>query len=277
MLHDFYVVVQVPQGDGQACRRSTGVDETFGSRTDVLEAFEFLLGKLEEAKALIHQYPEPEQFSFNVNLGWMKLDKYYRTLKDSPVYYAAATLHPSVRWAYFDDTWSQDHPDWIQEAKDLVQTLWNTEYCNLEVRATLNDGHVVKKRKTKLSSFEKYREDHRRCQSPIPLPMISLVDEYNCWQSDVSTADGDITDSVQYWISKQSEYPRLSRMALDVMTVRAMSAECERLFSAVGLMVTPLRNRLDASTIGLIQTLRSWLRAGLIDELVRWRLSARAT
>ena len=32
-------------------------------------------------------------------------------------------------------------------------------------------------------------------------------------------------------------------------------------------MVTPLRNRLDASTIGLIQTLRSWLRAGLIDEL----------
>jgi hypothetical protein len=97
--------------------------------------------------------------------------------------------------------------------------------------------------------------------------MISSVDEYNRWQSDVSTADGDITDPVQYWISKQSEYPRLSRMALDVMTVPAMSAECERLFSAVGLMVTPLRNRLDASTIGLIQTLRSWLRAGLIDEL----------
>jgi hypothetical protein len=46
-----------------------------------------------------------------------------------------------------------------------------------------------------------------------------------------------------------------------------MSAECERLFSAVGLMVIPLRNRLDASTIGLIQTLQSWLRAGLIDEL----------
>jgi hypothetical protein len=97
--------------------------------------------------------------------------------------------------------------------------------------------------------------------------MISSVDEYNRWQSDVSTADGDITGPVQYWISKQSEYPRLSRMALDVMTVPAMSAECERLFSAVGLMVTPLRNRLDASTIGLIQTLRSWLRAGLIDEL----------
>jgi hypothetical protein len=45
--------------------------------------------------------------------------------------------------------------------------------------ATFNDGHVVRKCKTKLSSFEKYREDHRRCQSPRPLPMISSVDEYN--------------------------------------------------------------------------------------------------
>ena len=32
-------------------------------------------------------------------------------------------------------------------------------------------------------------------------------------------------------------------------------------------METPLRNRLDASTIGLIQTLRSWLKAGIIDCL----------
>jgi len=32
-------------------------------------------------------------------------------------------------------------------------------------------------------------------------------------------------------------------------------------------MVTPLRNRLDAGTIGLIQTLRSWLRAGIIEDV----------
>ena len=32
-------------------------------------------------------------------------------------------------------------------------------------------------------------------------------------------------------------------------------------------MITPLRSRLDANTIGMAQTLRSWLRAGLMDEL----------
>lgn len=75
--------------------------------TDVLEAFEFLLGKLEDAKLRIERHPEPEQFGININLGWKKLDKYYNTLRDSPVYYATTALYPSLRWDYFDKVWSQ--------------------------------------------------------------------------------------------------------------------------------------------------------------------------
>uniref|UniRef100_A0A0D2XRS9 HAT C-terminal dimerisation domain-containing protein n=1 Tax=Fusarium oxysporum (strain Fo5176) TaxID=660025 RepID=A0A0D2XRS9_FUSOF len=39
-------------------------------------------------------------------------------------------------------------------------------------------------------------------------------------------------------------------MALDLLSVPPMSAECERLFSVAGQMVSPLRTRLEASTIG---------------------------
>jgi hypothetical protein len=56
-------------------------------------------------------------------------------------------------------------------------------------------------------------------------------------------------------------------MAVDFMTVQAMSAECERLFSAAGRMVTPLRNQLEASTIAICQVLRSWLQAGIVEEV----------
>jgi hypothetical protein len=238
--------------------------------SDVLEGFEFLLSKLEEAKALIKNYPEPEQFAINVNLGWMKLDKYYRHLKDSPVYYAAAALSPGLRWTYFEDAWSDSHPEWIDEAKELVKTFWDLEYRHLEVKVTSEEGPVAKKRKTKLSSFDIYREANRRIQSPrssvFPFSQ-AMLDEYECWQSDMKATDRDISDPHQYWIARAKDYPRLSRMALDVMTVPAMSAEVQRLFSAVGLMVTPLRSRLDASTIGVIQILRSWLRAGIIDQL----------
>ena len=58
ILSDFHVVVQALQGDGQPRCRSSGVREAFGSMTDVLEAFEFLLGKLEDAKLHVEKLPE---------------------------------------------------------------------------------------------------------------------------------------------------------------------------------------------------------------------------
>jgi hypothetical protein len=53
-----------------------------------------------------------------------------------------------------------------------------------------------------------------------------------------------------------------------------MSAECERLFSAAGRMVTPLRRRLDVQVIGTCQVLRLWLRAGIIRGLDLFFVSA---
>jgi hypothetical protein len=43
--------------------------------------------------------------------------------------------------------------------------------------------------------------------------------------------------------------------------------DVERLFSVAGQMVSPLRTRLEASTIGVTQTLRSWVRNGLINAV----------
>jgi len=73
---------------------------------------------------------------------------------------------------------------------------------------------------------------------------------------------------LEYWHTKKYEYPRLAQMAVEILSIPAMSAECERLFSSGGLMVSPLRSQLEASTIGLAQTLRSWLKAGVIQDSV---------
>jgi hypothetical protein len=272
LLHDFHVVIKALQGDGKPRERRGGIEETFGSITRVLEAFEFLLKKLEAAKSLIHEYPEPVQFGININLGWAKLDKYYNYLSDSPVYYAAAALTPCLRWRFFENQWGDEHADWIDDAKELVRSLWESEYRDLEVSTTSEDVRVAKKRKTNLSSFDLFCQANRGIESPQPRPSPApssqpTMDEYDRWLLDVSVNDKEVTDPLEYWRSKAKDYPRLSKMALDVMTVPAMSAECERLFSAVGLMITAIRNRLDASTVGLVQILRSWLKAGIIDRL----------
>ena len=96
--------------------------------------------------------------------------------------------------------------------------------------------------------------------------MNAAHDEYDDWLSHPDAKnDAMVTDPVQYWWGKRNEYLRLSRMALDLLSIPPMSAECERLFSVSGQMVSPLRTRLEASTIGITPTLRSWARRGLIE------------
>jgi hypothetical protein len=51
-----------------------------------------------------------------------------------------------------------------------------------------------------------------------------------------------------------------------------MSAECERLFSRAGKMVTNDRWRLKADIIEAEQLLESWLVSGLINRDTAWRV-----
>jgi hypothetical protein len=105
---------------------------------------------------------------------------------------------------------------------------------------------------------------------PARLPALAVIgDEYEVWQRDRESTDGNVRDPLAYWASKQDRYPRLSRMAMDFMTIQPMSAECERAFSAAGRMVPPTRARLDAMTIGICQVLRSWYGAGVAKNGLR--------
>jgi hAT family C-terminal dimerisation region len=211
------------------------------------------------------------------------LNEYYEHLNDSPLIYSAAVLHPAYRWALFDDLWGDDmeRRPWIIKAKEMVQDLWESEYKDLELDDSEVNLPASKRLKTSRNRFTEWRTQKRGLatrgfsvdESLAPSPGSSInnqdLDEYEQWQRDIDDSDALVTDPYEYWHRRHVKYPRLSKMALDLLTVPPMSAECERLFSTSGRMVTKSRNRLDARTIGLCQTLRSWLRAGLISSLDR--------
>ncbi|KAJ0129435.1 ATP-dependent DNA helicase tlh1 [Fusarium oxysporum f. sp. albedinis] len=243
-----------------------------GTSWDLIHAYEFLLETLESAKRAVANFPHGHHLAVNINLGWLKLNEYYEHLNDSPLIYGAAVLHPAYQWALFDDLWGDDDERqlWITKAKEMVQDLWERKYRDLEVDDPEIELPANKRLKTSRNKFTAWRTKKRGLttggisvtespiQSPAQSPRSSVggleLDEYEQWQRDIEDADAS---------------PRLSRMALDLLTVPPMSAESERLFSTPGRVVTKSRNRLDASTIGHCQTLRSWLRAGLIGSLDR--------
>jgi hypothetical protein len=50
---------------------------------------------------------------------------------------------------------------------------------------------------------------------------------------------------MDYWRSKESEWPQLTSMALDFLAVPAMSLEYERVFSSCAKQTTPESSRLS--------------------------------
>jgi hypothetical protein len=59
------------------------------------------------------------------NLGWAKLDKYYRLSDSTPVYIAAIVLHPSKKWRYIDKYWSRD---WLGPTREAIRDFWEKKY-----------------------------------------------------------------------------------------------------------------------------------------------------
>ena len=57
------------------------------------------------------------------------------------------------------------------------------------------------------------------------------------------------TDPLMWWKQHQEEFPRLTRMVCQYLTVPASSASPERLFSSVGLVKSDLWGRLLDSTL----------------------------
>ncbi|KAM5529824.1 hAT family dimerization domain protein [Fusarium oxysporum f. sp. phaseoli] len=267
--------VKTLEGDGQQRRRKRGWVGSYGNVWEVIQGFEFLLEVLEDYKKLASEIPDAEHFRININLGWEKLNKYYSRLDETPIYYTALALHPAFRWGYFENEW-KDKAEWVTKAKQMVREVWEREYRHLQiVRNPVADEPVAKRQRKYYNPFQAYCERTRTVsgcsmvkeEASSPDGIDDEMDELESWQSSWEDGDNDVRDPISYWHERRRRYPRLSRMALDFLTIQPMSAECERLFAAAGRMVTPLRSRLDADIIGMCQVLRSWLRAGVIDEL----------
>ena len=70
------------------------------------------------------------------------------------------------------------------------------------------------------------------------------------------------TSALSLWLegTSQKNYPSLSKMAVDILSIPAMSAEPERLFSGAKLTVTDRRNRLGSDVMEALECLKSWQR-----------------
>jgi hypothetical protein len=70
-----------------------------------------------------------------------------------------------------------------------------------------------------------------------------------------------IKEGVYWWLepTQRKRFPYLSKMAIDILLIPAMSAEPERLFSGVKLTITDRRNNLGIVIIQALECLKLWM------------------
>ncbi|KAM3536989.1 hypothetical protein ARSEF1564_010086, partial [Beauveria bassiana] len=220
VLVDFEEALRMLEGDSQKRARRGGHIEAYGNMWDVASTYEFLMERLEEWKATAENYPDPEHFKVNINLGWDKLNEYYTKLDETPVYYAAAILNPVSRWGYFENTWTDTaQRPWLAEAKRMVRRLWEEEFKSLPTREVGDEDPPFKRLKA-MSALERHRALRTStlpCGTcPGKTPLDAELDEYDQWLlSPDLKHDPLVSDPVQYWWERREDYPRLSQMALD--------------------------------------------------------------
>jgi hypothetical protein len=74
----------------------------------------------------------------------------------------------------------------------------------------------------------------------------------------------EVEDPLQWWVAHAADYPILSKMAFDLFSCPAMSAECERVFSQTKKVITDERNRLQSDTVAAIECQKHLLRTCIL-------------
>ena len=95
-------------------------------------------------------------------------------------------------------------------------------------------------------------------QSIIPVQKDEISSYWN-----LASASCDISP-LDWWKAHETEYPLLSKLAKDFLSIMATSVPCEQLFSIAGLTITKSRNRLTGKSARAILCLKSWLEQKII-------------
>lgn len=195
-------------------------------------------------------------------MGWFILNKYYQMTEDAPVYAAALLLDPSKRIAYIKQNWPEKwHDSTISSARRLWQKEFNHDPTSGSTAAPISMQPPPKRKPNQLDILLKTLE--------VRTIGASARDDFDAFINAESISLPDRCTPLQWWCqdAQRRTYPKLSRMAISILSIPAESSEPERTFSGARRTCSWDRCRLTCTNIEMIECVGSWLRYGLIRSV----------
>jgi hypothetical protein len=252
LTQDEWAILEVIKDFLEVFRDATKGLESHNATLDrVLPSMDILLDEFEEKK---EKYHGNDILDPMFNSGWAKMDKYYNRTNDSPAYISAIVLNPSHKFEYIKRWWPEE---WHETARHLLQTLWDSEY---KPATTSTQSPPLPAPLRKPNKFLA-RMAERHAQTDVD---FDELDQY----LSTPTVTNLSLKPISWWLepTQQSTFPTLSRMAIDILSIPAMSAEPERLFSSAKITITDRRNHLESDIIEALECLKSWYNIPSVDD-----------
>lgn len=232
---------------------------THGSLWEVFVAIESTLKEMTKYKENCTQLADEGQDTrfiiASISNSLVVLEKYRGYMRDSPAYFAAVITNPSLKLELF----KQKAPSFLYTAQRSVQNLWTKEYIkftgNMNASAYIplrESGISTESTSMNLSDFEQW------ITLPDSLPELPQSDSYMQYLSRPRVLPTQCRDLLEWWRDNQFAEGQVTKLALDMLSIPAMSARYERTFSSAEVMINPHLDNLPDKEVEASECLRAW-------------------
>ena len=220
----------------------------------VLPTMDFLAKRFETA---IQQFADHTYMRESLHAGYTKLLKYWNKTERSPAYIAAIVLDPTKKWKYFK-RWD---PDWQPDMEATLRKFWETSYRSSTGLANYTSTTTSALEAHPNNEFLQWQREQQEDEA--------IGDEFEQYIHNhpfILPKEG--RTALDWWLEpeQRKQFPLLSRMAIDIHSIPAMSSEPERVFSGAKHTLSDQRASLKSKTIELLECLKSWFQLGIFTE-----------
>jgi hypothetical protein len=197
-------------------------------------------------------------FAEAINNDWVKFNEYYTLMNNSPVYVILIVLNPSHYWQYFKYKWTGERArTWLRDARISVKKFYNENWKDRQLIYIIDEHITVPTN----SLSPRFIHDLNLFEQFLTLPIYynhepeARVDEYKEYNK---LRPAPAENALHWWRDHAQIWPNMTQMAFDLLSIPAMFAKCERVFSQAKLLITIQRNRLGNNIIEAVECLKYW-------------------
>jgi hypothetical protein len=238
--------------EGNADFKDGNCKASHGQLGELLPVFEHILTHFENLTKQVEngEFNGHPGIARSINEAWNKAQVYYGKTDQSVAWIASTVMNPRFKMKYFEDKWTGNESNFLRTAKPKVKKLWDDVYKRENV--------VIRPQSppSRASSVD-YLENILSQVAPqlaAPTRTSSRKDQYAQYLDEPVSK----IPIMEYWRSKESEWPQLATMAFDFLAVPAMSSECERVFSSCAKQTTPESSRLTGKLLWRQECVKNW-------------------